>query len=151
MIALRELTADIARYLTLQTGTAAFCQRVSSAVYPCLTVEAAGKSAGIIACGRQVERQVMVTVTCWPSRQRGREEGLELADGVYGALVSGFCACGRGFCPREAEIRIDEQECCRVVFLLEFCDTPDVRKSESPVAETMGALSLRLEQEMEGS
>ena len=145
MIGLRELTAGIAEYLTAQTGVAAF------SVYPCLTVETVSKSAGIIACGRQVERQVAVTVTCHPSRQRGREEGLELADKVYNTAMLGIRACGRGFLPREAEIQADAKERMQVTFLLEFCDTPSEKQSESAVQETMGTLSLRLEQKREGS
>lgn len=151
MIGLRELTAGIAAYLTGQTGAAAFTDRAAGVVYPCLTVEAASKSAGIIACGRQVERQVKVTVTCHPSRQRGREEGLELADRVYDAVMPGFRACGRGFAPREAEIKADAKERLQVEFLLEFCDTPSGRQSSSTAQETMGSLSLRLEQKREGS
>ena len=151
MIGLRELTAGIARYLTEQTGVAAFADRTAGTVYPCLTVEAKSKSAGIIACGRQVERQVAVTVTCHPSRQRGREEGLELADGVYNAAMLGIRACGRGFLPREAEIKADAKERMQVEFLLEFCDTPSSKQSDNTAYETMGALSLRLEQKREGS
>lgn len=151
MIGLYELNRGIAAHLSGQTGVAAAAGRVSNPVYPCLTVESRSKSAGIIACGRQVERQVTVTVTCYPSRQRGREEGLELADRVYDAVAPGFRACGRGFCPKEAEIRADQQERIRVEFLLEFCDTPREKQSGTAVTETMGALSLRMEQEREGS
>ena len=151
MIGLRELTTGIAEFLTAQTGVAAFSDRAAGAVYPCLTVEAASKSAGIIACGRQVERQVAVTVTCHPSRQRGREAGLELADRVYNAAMLGIRACGRGFLPRKAEIKADAKERMQVTFLLEFCDTPSEKQSGSAVQETMGTLSLRLEQKREGS
>lgn len=151
MIGLRELTAGIAEFLNAQTGVAAFCNRAAGAVYPCLTVEAASKSAAIIACGRQVERQVAVTVTCYPSRQRGREEGLELADRVYNAAMLGIRACGRSFLPREAEVKTDAKERMQVAFLLEFCDTPSGKQSGPAVQETMGALSLRLEQKREGS
>ena len=151
MIGLRELTAGIAAYLTEQTGVAAFSDRAAGTVYPCLTVEAKGRSAGIIACGRQVERQVTVTVTCHPSRRRGREEGLELADRVYDAVMPGFRACDRGFAPREAEIRADANERMQVEFLLEFCDTPSSRQSGTTAQETMGSLALRLEHKREGS
>lgn len=151
MIGLRELTAGIAEYLTVQTGTAAFADRAAGAVYPCLTVEAQARSAGTIACGRQVERQVEITVTCHPSRQRGQEEGLALADQVYDAAMAGIRACGRGFLPREAEIRADAKERMQVRFLLEFCDTPSRKQNSSTPAETMGALSLRLEHKREGS
>lgn len=151
MIGLRALTAGIAEYLAAQTGVAAFSQRSEGQVYPCLTVEAASKSAAIIACGRQVERQVAVTVTCYPSRRREREAGLELADEVYDAVMPGFQCCGRGFRPTEAEISTDGQELAQVRFLLEFCDTPGRKHSGSAATETMGALSLRVEQEREGS
>lgn len=149
MIGLRELTAGIAEYLAAQTGVAAFSQRCEGQTYPCLTVEAASKSAEIIACGRQVERQVTVTVTCHPSRKREREAGLELADAVYDAVMPGFRCCGRGFYPKEAEIHMDGQERAQMVFLLEFCDIPGRRQSGSTASETMGALSLRVEQERE--
>ena len=72
MIGLRELTAGIAEYLAAKTGVAATNRRAGSPVYPCLLVEGESRSTGIIACGRQVERQVTVTVTCYPSRQRER-------------------------------------------------------------------------------
>jgi len=151
MIGLRELTAGIAEYLAAQTGMAAFSDRAAGVVYPCLMVKAESKSAGIIACGRQVERQVTVTVTCHPSRQRGREEGLVMADRVYDAVMPGFMACGRGFAPREAEIRTDGQERQQVTFLLEFCDTPSGKHSTSTATEAMGSLAIRLEQKREGS
>ena len=152
MIGLKELGAGIAGYLTDQTGLPAFANRAEGAVYPCLTVESRSKSVGIIACGRQVERQVTVTVTCHASRQREREAELELADRVYEAVVPGFQVCGRGFGPKEAEIRTDSAERAQVSFLLEFCDTPSQKQSSTATAfETMGALSLRLEQEREGS
>ena len=99
MIGLRALTAGIAEYLAAQTGVAAFSQRSEGQVYPCLTVEAASKSAAIIACGRQVERQVTVTVTCYPSRRREREAGLELADGVYDAVMPRFSVLRQGLSP----------------------------------------------------
>lgn len=151
MIGLKELAAGIAGYLTDRTGLPAFANRVEGAIYPCLTVAVSSKSVGIIACGRQVERQVTVTVTCHASRQRDREEELELADRVYEAVVPGFTACGRGFGPQEAGIDADGEERARVRFLLEFCDTPSQKQSSTTAFETMGALSLRLEQEREGS
>jgi len=151
MIGLQDLTAGIARYVKEQTGIAAFADRAAGPVYPCLTVTAKSKSAGIIACGRQVERQVAVTVTCHPSRQRGREEGLELADRVYDAIMLGIRACGRSFLPREVEIQADAKEQMQVDFLLEFCDTPSGKQSADTVYEAMGTLSLRLEQKREGS
>lgn len=151
MIGLRELTAGIAEYLAAKTGAAATNRRVESPVYPCLLVEGESRCAGMIACGRQVERQVTVTVTCYPSRRREREAGLELADEVYDAVMPGFQCCGRGFRPTEAEISTDGQELAQVRFLLEFCDTPGRKHSGSAATETMGALSLRVEQEREGS
>ena len=151
MIGLRELTAGIAEYLAAMTGLTATNCRAESPVYPCLLVEGESKSAGMIACGRQVERQVTVTVTCYPSRRREREAGLELADEVYDAVMPGFQCCGRGFRPTEAEISTDGQELAQVHFLLEFCDTPGRKHSGSAATETMGALSLRVEQEREGS
>lgn len=151
MIGLKTLTAGIAEYLTAQTSIAAFTERSEGQVYPCLTVAAKSKSAAIIACGRQVDRQVAVTVTCHPSRKREREAGLELADMVYEVVMPGFRACDRGFCPKEAEIDTDGQEQARVRFVLEFCDTPGKRQNSSTATETMGALSLRVEQESEGS
>ena len=39
----------------------------------------------------------------------------------------------------------------QVIFLLEFCDTPSEKQSGSAVQETMGTLSLRLEQKREGA
>ena len=151
MIGLKTLTAGIAEYLTAQTGVAAFAVRTEGQTYPCMTVEAKSKSAAIIACGRQVERQVTVTVTCYPSRKRERDAGLELADAVYEAVMPGFRVCDRGFCPKEAEIEANGQELAQVTFLLEFCDTPGRKQSTPAIGETMGALSLRLEQESEGS
>lgn len=144
MIGLRELTAGIAEYLAAKTGVAATNRRAGSPVYPCLLVEGESRSAGIIACGRQVERQVTVTVTCYPSRQREREEGLGLADRVYDLLTAGFTACGRGFCPKEAEITTDAQDRARVKILLEFCDLPEVPGNMSTATEMMGTLALKV-------
>ena len=150
MIGLRELTAGIAEYLAVKTGMAATNRRAESPVYPCLLVEGESKSAGTIACGRQVERQVTVTVTCLPSRRREREEGLELADRVYGLLTAGFTACGRGFCPTEAEIFADDQDRAKVKILLEFCDLPEVPVNVSTATEMMGTLALKVGHTEEG-
>ena len=149
MIGLRELTAGIAEYLAVRTGIAATNRRAESPVYPCLVVEANSRCAGIIACGRQVERQVTVTVTCYPSRRREREAGLELADRVIDLLTAGFSACGRGFCPKEAEIAADEQERVRVKVLLEFYDLPETPVNVPTAIEKMGTLTLRMEQSKE--
>ena len=158
MIGLRELTAGIAEYLAVRTGIAATNRRAESPVYPCLVVEANSRCAGIIACGRQVERQVTVTVTCAPflpqkiaapSRRREREAGLELADRVFDLLMAGFSACGRGFCPKEAEIAADEQERVRVKVLLEFYDLPETPVNVPTAIEKMGTLTRRMEQSKE--
>lgn len=150
MIGLRELTAGIAEYLAAMTGLAATNRRAESPVYPCLLVEGESKSVGMVACGRQVERQVTVTVTCCPSRRREREEGLALADRVYGLLTAGFTACGRGFCPKEAEIFSDAQDRAKVKILLEFYDLPEVPANVSTATEMMGTLALKMGHTEEG-
>lgn len=150
MIGLRELTAGIAEYLAVKTGMAATNRRAESTVYPCLMVAGESKSTGIVACGRQVERQVTITVTCYPSRRREREAGLDLADRVYGLLTAGFTACGRGFCPKEAEILTDAQERVTVKILLEFCDLPEVPANVSTATERMGTLVLKVGHTEEG-
>ncbi len=147
MIGMQTLTAGIAEYLRAATGVPAFADRAKGAVYPCLTVESESKSAGVIACGRQMERQVAVTVTCHPSRDRGRQAGLMLADRVWNAVSGGFTACGRGFCPMDTAILRDGQERVRVTFLLEFCDTPDEVPGGAPAVEAMGTLTLRVKKE----
>ena len=152
MIGLQELTAGIAAYLEAEVGVSALSERAVAPDYPCLLVKTRSKSAGITAGGKQVERQVTVTVTCLTSRQREREAGLALADRVYEALVPGFRVCGRGFCPSEAEVWLDEKERAKVELLLEFCDLPAKKQSAGAVAaETMGSLALRLTQQKEGS
>lgn len=147
MIGMQTLTAGIAEYLSAATGVPAFADRAKGAVYPCLTVETESKSAGVIACGRQMERQVTVTVTCHPSRGRERQSGMLLADKVWSAVSAGFTACGRGFCPTDTAIRRDEQERVRVTFLLEFCDTPEEVSGGAPAVEAMGSLTLRVKKE----
>lgn len=144
MIGLRELTAGIAEYLAAKTGAAATNRRVESPVYPCLLVEGESRCAGMIACGRQVERQVTVTVTCYPSRRREREAGLDLADRVHDLLAAGFTACDRGFCPKEAEILTDGQDRAKVKILLEFYDLPEASASPSTATEMMGTLALKV-------
>ena len=147
MIGMQTLAAGIAEYLSAKTGVPAFADRARSAVYPCLTVETESRSAGIIACGRQVERQVTVTVTCHPSRSRERQEGLLLADRVFGSIAGGITACGRSFCPMDAAVGKDGQERVRVTFLLEFCDTPEQVTGGAQAAQAMGSLSLRVKKE----
>ncbi|MBQ4578448.1 MAG: hypothetical protein IJA84_05230 [Clostridia bacterium] len=147
MIGMRTLTAGIAEYLSAATGVPAFPDRAKGAVYPCLTVETESRQAGVLACGRQVDRQVTVTVTCHPSRERTRQSGMLLADRVWNAVAAGFHACGRGFCPTDTAIRRDEQERVRVTFLLEFCDTPEEVPDSAPAVEAMGVLHLRVKKE----
>ena len=147
MIGMQTLTAGIAEYLRAATGVPAFADRAKGAVYPCFTVETESRKAGVIACGRQMERQVAVTVTCHPSRDRGRQEGLLLADRAWNALAGGITVCGRGFCPADTAIDRDEQERVRVTFLLEFCDTPDEVLDGTPAVEAMGTLRLRVKKE----
>ena len=98
----------------------------------------------MIACGRQVERQVTVTVTCYPSRRREREAGLDLADRVHDLLAAGFTACDRGFCPKEAEILTDGQDRAKVKILLEFYDLPEASANPSTATEMMGTLALKV-------
>lgn len=151
MIGLQELTAGIAGYLQRVTGVKATAERAVTPAYPCLLVEARSKSEGITAGGRQVERQVTVNVICLPSRLREREAGLALADRVYGALVPGFPACGRIFCPETAEVWLDEQERARVEVTLTFCDNPaEEAAGGTEAVPTMGSLTLRLTHKKEG-
>jgi len=151
MIGLQELTAETAGYLQRMTGVKATAERAGTPVYPCLLVSARSKSEGITAGGRQVERQVTVNVTCLPSRLREREAGMALADRVYGALVPGFPACGRVFCPETAEVWLDEQERARVEVTLTFCDRPaEAPDGGTAAVSAMGSLALRLIHEKEG-
>ncbi len=151
MIGLKELTEDIALWLSDKTGVAASNGRPDSPVYPCLLVTANGKSCGIAVCGRQVERKVSITVTCYPSRRRERPAGLALADRVYGLLAGGFTACGRGFHPGELTITTDHEERVQVTGLLEFFDLPGDSQSGGNAAEAqlMGSLALRVGQSKE--
>ncbi len=144
MIGLEELTAGIAGYLREKGGLAATNERAESPVYPCLVVEAESKTVGLIACGKQVERQVTVRVICYPSRRRERSAGLSLADRVYGLLAGGFTACGRGFCPGEVSVTVDGQQRPVVTAEIAFCDLPEGTQPETAVTERMGSLSLRM-------
>lgn len=147
MIGLEELTAGIAGYLREQLGVAATNRRAEGAVYPCLLVGAESRLLSTASCGRQVGRQVTVTVTCYPSPEREREAGLALADRVLEALAGGFTACGRGFCPVEAETGIDGQDRTRVRLLLEFYDLPEEScAGGGDPFPTMGTLQLTLRQ-----
>ncbi len=148
MIPLEQLTADVAAYLSEKLGVAAGNERPESPVYPCLVVQAEGKSCGTAVCGRQVERQVQVRVSCYPSRRRERAAGLALADRVYGLLAAGFPACGRGFHPTQADISCDTEERVQVTVLLEFYDLPQAAGNGggSPEgAQMMGSLALRVD------
>lgn len=150
MIGLEALTAGIAEYLRERLGVAATNRRAEGAVYPCLLVGAESKLLSTAACGRQVERQVTVTVTCYPSPEREREAGLALADRVLEHTAGGFSVCGRGFCPREAETETDGQDRTRVRLLLEFYDLPEESAAGGGNAfPTMGSLTLTLRQREE--
>lgn len=150
MIGLEALTAGIAGYLRERLGVAATNRRAEGAVYPCLLVGAEGKLLSTASCGRQVERQVTVTVTCYPSPEREREAGLILADRVLEHTAGGFSVCGRGFCPREAETGIDGQDRAQVRLLLEFYDLPEENAAGgSDAFPTMGSLTVTLRQREE--
>ena len=142
MIALQELTRALAEQLTAATGVPAFAGRAESAVYPCLLVEAEERQTVALAGGRQIQREAAFTVTCLPSRQRGREEGLALADAVQQAVLCGFTAGGRGFCPQKLENRADGRERRQVCFTLGFCDVPQTPLRPRPECDTMGRLHL---------
>ncbi|MBQ7492125.1 MAG: hypothetical protein IJT76_06005 [Clostridia bacterium] len=148
MIGLSELAAGLAGYLTAETGVAAFAGRVENPVYPCCLVEAAGKTR---AGTRQLERSVTVTLVCYGSRRREREEGLQLLDRMEAAVAGGFTVGGRRFCPKEIESCINGKELPQVRFTLEFYDVPYGKTETEPEsgAETMGSLALRWDAEKE--
>ena len=147
MIGLAELAGGLAEYLTARTRIAAFAGRMETPSYPCCLIEAAGKTrtgAG------QVERSVTVTLTCYGSRRREREEGLRLLDLMEDAVIGGFTLCGRRFCPNEVESCLNGTELPQVRFSLSFYDTPGREGGEGEdEAPPMGELRLRVEAKKE--
>lgn len=147
MIGLQELAGGLAEYLTQRTRIAAYAGRMETPVYPCCLIEAAGKTrtgAG------QVERTVTVTLTCYGSRRREREEGLRLLDLMEDAVIGGFTLCGRRFCPQEVESCLNGRELPQVRFSLSFYDVPRKENGETEdAAVPMGSLRLKVEAEKE--
>lgn len=144
MIGLDTFCRGLAEALAEKTGAAAAPGRMEHPVYPALAVEAESGRMEILAGGRQVQRELAVTVACYPSRRRGREEGQELAERVLEAVTPGFTLCERGFCPENLKISRDGQEVYRVTFTVTFCDLPENRRKPAGGQETMGRLSLKI-------
>lgn len=119
MIELSALTAAVAALVHSKTGLFAIDERLRTAVYPSVYIEAGEKSTTLIAGGRQVLRRVEVSLTCMPDRERERDSLGEMMHSLYGVLLPWFPACGRRFAP--AELTTGGE---RITFSLEFCDLP---------------------------
>lgn len=146
MIGLAELAKGLAKYLAEQTGIPVFAGRVENPVYPCCLIEAAGKTQ---TGTRQIERTVTVTLTCYGSRKREREEGLQLLDRMESTVVGGFLVCGRRFCPQQVESSLNGKELPQIRFALQFFDMPKSAEDTGMPKEKMASLKLRMEAERE--
>lgn len=147
MIGLWEITGELCRLLEERCGAAAFAQRMEGAVYPALLVTAEDSAAPL--SGGQIQREVQVEVLCLPSRQRERTEGQRLAQKAAEAVLPGITVCGRQFCPRKVESRLDGQERYRVRFELSFCDRPE-EKSQGEEGPRMERLHLKVRKKEDG-
>lgn len=144
MIGLSALARVLTETLSGRCGTPVLAGRVENPVYPCCLAELAGETE---LENRQVRRRVQVTLTCYPSAQRGREEGMQLLDRLELAAAEGFTVSGRKLCPQKLESRITGKELPQVRFALDFYDAPGAEETADSGgnAETMAALELTLE------
>ena len=89
MMGLWEMARQIARTLTRRTGTPVLAGRIENPAYPCCLAEVSGETE---LGSRQIRRRVQVTLTCYPSPRRGREEGMQLLDKLERAAAEGCAA-----------------------------------------------------------
>lgn len=141
MIELGQLTAAICAHIHGKTGVFAIDERLKTAVYPSVYVDATEKSTDIAAGGRQVLRKIGVRLHTFPGRERERDEARELAHAVYGALLPWFPACGRRLVPLDLALGGDG---CEITFGLEFYDLPPT--SARANTSMMNSISLALGQ-----
>lgn len=121
MIPLTQLSAELAEHISRCTGFAAYPQRLTTGVYPLYAVSLRPGQMQLQAGTHQLLRQVTVRIACYPSRQRGEQEGLDMADRLTRALLPALPLCDRHFVPRDC--RWQEQEnVLTLVFTLEFYD-----------------------------
>lgn len=148
MIGLSALAKELTAILSRRTGTPVLAGRTERPVYPCCLAELAGETAVET---RQVRRTVQVTLTCYPSERRGREEGMALLDRMEQAVTEGFSLCGRRLCPQKVESLLNTRQLPQVRFALEFYDTPggETGTGDGDAQERMEHLALTLETEKE--
>ena len=148
MMGLWEMARQIAETLTRRTGTPVLAGQIENPAYPCCLAEVSGETE---LGSRQIRRRVQVTLTCYPSSRRGREEGMRLMDALERAAAEGFALGERKLCPAALESEISSSQLPQVRFSLEFYDTPGGSGAEGggEIAEKMGSLSLTMETEKE--
>lgn len=148
MMALSALTAALAEHIRAKTGTAAYAQRLHTAVYPMYAVSALPGETTLMAGGQQLLRQITVRVACHPSRQREEGAGLDMADALMGALLPGLPLLGRHFAPTDCVFR-EEDHVLRLEFSLTFCDVAEEDGAHPEAAAFMESLTLRPEHKEE--
>ncbi len=141
MIALSDLSAAIAAHIDAATGRSAFASKLHTAHYPSYHVRTVSKQTSLIAGGRQVLREVEVSITCIDTPHRDVTEQQHMLDALYPILLPYFSACGRHFSPIELTLRQEGAQNA-LCFSLSFCDLPPTRDTEP--LEAMQTLSLQL-------
>ena len=141
MIGLSALTEALCAQITARTGVPAFDGRLRTAVWPAYLVTAQGGESTLFAAGRQLLRQVALTVRCADGRGRDENGGRAMLDALYPAILPSFSAGGRVFCPER--LTADEEDGQPLLrFTLEFCDLPGV--GSPPESPAMERLTMRL-------
>ena len=129
MIALTQLSAALAEHISRRTGIAAYPQRLTTGVYPMYAVSLLPGEMQPHSGGDQLLRQVTARIACYPSRQRGEQEGLDMADRLTRALLPALPLCDRHFVPRDCRWQ-EKDNVLTLVFLLEFCDAASTEGGE---------------------
>lgn len=148
MMALSALTAALAEHIRAKTGTAAYAQRLHTAVYPMYAISALPGETTLMAGGQQMLRRVTVRVACHPSRQREEGAGLDMADALLDALLPSLPLLGRHFAPTDCVFR-EEDHVLGLEFALTFCDVAGEEAVQTAATAFMESLTLRPEHKEE--
>ena len=148
MTGIATLAQGLAGWISRETGIRTTAGRMENAVYPCCLIETAGK---LEAGTRQLHRTVTVTLTCFASREREREEGMALMDTLEQALIGGFEIGGRKYYPQSIESLLDGKERPKLTFSLDYYDVPSEGGSggSGAATERMETLSLMIDTKKE--
>lgn len=141
MISLSALTAALAAHIQAKTGTAAYSQRLHTAVYPMYAVSALPGEVIPMAGGQQLMRHLTVRVACHPSRQLEEAAGLDMTDALLAALLPSLPLLGRHFSPTDCTFR-ERDNALILEFTLCFCDLAAEDPGDSSATEFMETLTL---------